>query len=96
MFKKEDYYYFLDGIKFHTERYLEQHTEYDIHPLDIIFYKCFSDFILLTLSDMNKVKDAFSKMIDSIYLENKEFFDDRNKNLSLANKNVVPPSEKIH
>jgi hypothetical protein len=87
MFTKESYYNYLDRIKERMDIYYERNAIPSIHPIDVSLSQCFFDLLCLSNGSLNQLKENISKMIENMYLDNKAYFDEQNKNLT-ANVNI--------
>lgn len=95
MFTKENYYDYLDRIKDRVDNYFDRTAILAIHPVDISLSQCFVDMLLLSPQNMDSIKNSILKMIENIYLDNKEYFDEKNKNLDSENKENNLPKNYI-
>jgi hypothetical protein len=103
MFSREDYYNYLSRIKGKMDLLCNNNSIPSVHPVDVALSQCFFDMLLLSSLNIDDCCNAVLKMLKSIYLDNKEFFDKNNKNL-ITNKeeknrnlnNFVPQSNIIH
>jgi hypothetical protein len=86
MFSREDYYNYLSRIKGKMDLFCNNNSILLIHPIDVALSQCFFDMLLLSSLNIDDCCNAVLKMVENIYLDNKDYFDDKNKNLNPENK----------